>query len=59
MAIRTLAADPQRREGLGFQARETALGSLRHDVILGAFERELESRLPRSVTAQTRGARLT
>ena len=51
-AIRNLAADPQQRSILGLKARENAVRSLRHDVILGAFERELARRLPRKNAAQ-------
>jgi colanic acid biosynthesis glycosyl transferase WcaI len=58
-AIRNLAADPQQRSTLGFKARETALRSLRHDVILGAFEREIERRLSLRMAGQTSGVRLT
>jgi colanic acid biosynthesis glycosyl transferase WcaI len=55
-AIRNLAEDQQQRSRLGLKAREAAMGSLRHDVILGAFEQELFRRLtPRMVHRKLAG----
>jgi colanic acid biosynthesis glycosyl transferase WcaI len=51
-AIRNLAADRQLRHGLGLKARENAMRSLRHDVILGAFEQELGRRLSRRMVTR-------
>jgi colanic acid biosynthesis glycosyl transferase WcaI len=44
-AIRTLAADAELRARLGSAARRHALESLRHDLILGAFEAHIAQRL--------------
>ncbi|HEV3333084.1 MAG TPA: WcaI family glycosyltransferase [Bryobacteraceae bacterium] len=52
VAVRNLAADQQLRNNLGLKARENAERSLRHDVILTAFEQELETRLPREAVSR-------